>query len=169
MFYDETDICEIIKQYDIVKVISKSVQLIKVGKKYFGKCPFHNDEAESFMVDPETQKFCCFGCGCGGNVINFIVQYHHTSFLRALKMLDSNVKYRKNIGNQERNRILEVNETVSKIYQEQREEAAAAEYIKKRGLSDETIEKFKIGYSFPKGRKLYDLLKAQGYSDKEIT
>lgn len=88
MFYDETDIGEIIKQYDIVKVISKSVQLIKIGKKYFGKCPLHNDEAESFMVDPETQKFCCFGCGCGGNVINFIMQYHHTSFLRALKMLD---------------------------------------------------------------------------------
>lgn len=168
MFYDETDIGEIIKQYDIVKVISKSVQLIKIGKKYFGKCPLHNDEAESFMVDPETQKFCCFGCGCGGNVINFIMQYHHTSFLRALKMLDSNVKYRKNIGNQERNRILEVNETVSKIYQEQRGEAAAAEYIKKRGLSDETIEKFGIGYSFPKGRKLYDLLKAHGYSNKEI-
>ena len=87
MFYPEEVIEEVRTGNDIVDVISQYVNLKKKGANYFGLCPFHNEKSPSFSVSPGKQMYYCFGCGAGGNVITFIMEYENYSFVEALKLL----------------------------------------------------------------------------------
>ena len=86
MYFSEELIEEIRQRNDIVDVISGYVKLQKKGSSYFGLCPFHNEKSPSFSVSPSKQMYFCFGCGVGGNVFTFIMEYENYSFMEALKL-----------------------------------------------------------------------------------
>ena len=87
MYYPEEVIEEVRERNDVVDVIGSYVQLKKKGSSYFGLCPFHNEKSPSFSVSPGKQMYYCFGCGKGGNVISFIMEYENFGFVDALKLL----------------------------------------------------------------------------------
>ena len=87
MFYPEEIIEEIRQRNDIVDVISSYIKLKKTGSNYVGLCPFHNEKSPSFSVSPNRQMYHCFGCGVGGNVITFVMEYENFNFVEAVKYL----------------------------------------------------------------------------------
>ena len=87
MYYPDELIEEVRARSDIVDVISGYVRIQKKGSSYFGLCPFHNEKSPSFSVSPGKQMFYCFGCGAGGNVFTFVMQYENYSFQEAVKLL----------------------------------------------------------------------------------
>ena len=91
MYFSEELIEEIRQRNDIVDVISGYVKLQKKGSSYFGLCPFHNEKSPSFSVSRSKQMYYCFGCGAGGNVFTFIMEYENYTFVEALKMLAERV------------------------------------------------------------------------------
>ncbi|GMQ62711.1 DNA primase [Vallitalea maricola] len=159
MYYPEELIEEIRIQNDIVDVISSYVQLNKKGSTYFGLCPFHNEKTPSFSVSSDKQMYYCFGCGVGGNVYTFVMEYENFSFVEAVKFLadrvhitlptvevSDEVKKRMDFKHQ----LVEVNKTAARYfyYQLKSEKGKyALEYLQKRGISEETLKKFGLGYS----------------------
>ena len=87
MRYSDDIIEEVRQKNDIVDVVSQYVKLTRKGSSYFGLCPFHNEKTPSFSVTPGKQMYYCFGCGAGGNVFNFIMEYENYTFGEALKHL----------------------------------------------------------------------------------
>ena len=87
MRYSDDIIEEVRMKNDIVDVVSQYVKLNKRGSTYFGLCPFHNEKTPSFSVTPAKQMYYCFGCGAGGNVITFVMEYENYTFVEAVKML----------------------------------------------------------------------------------
>ena len=77
MYYPEEVIEEVRTRNDIVDIVSQYVNLKKKGANYFGLCPFHNEKSPSFSVSPGKQMYYCFGCGAGGNVITFVMEYEN--------------------------------------------------------------------------------------------
>ena len=178
MLYAESLIEEVRMKNDIVDVVSGYVKLQKKGSSYFGLCPFHNEKSPSFSVSPSKQMYYCFGCGAGGNVLTFIMEYENYSFPEALKYLADRVgvelpqqEMNEEMKRQQdlRSRILEMNKMAAKYYYYQlRSEHGiqAMNYLKGRKLSDETIHKFGLGYSTKYGNDLYKYLKSKGISDE---
>lgn len=178
MRYSDDLVEEIRMKNDIVDVISGYVKLTRKGSSYFGLCPFHNEKSPSFSVSPGKQMYYCFGCGAGGNVFTFLMEYENFTFVEALKFLAERagielpqMEYSKEAKEQAdlKNTLLEINKKAAKFYYYQlRTERGRAgyEYLKNRGLSDETIQKFGLGYSDKYGNLLYRYLKEQGYSDE---
>ena len=87
MYYPEELVEEVRSRNDIVDVISGYVRMQKKGSNYFGLCPFHNEKSSSFSVSPSKQMYYCFGCGAGGNVLTFVMEYENYSFTEAMKFL----------------------------------------------------------------------------------
>ena len=87
MRYSDDIIEEVRMKNDIVDVVSQYVKLNKRGSTYFGLCPFHNEKTPSFSVTPAKQMYYCFGCGAGGNVFTFLMEYENFSFMEAVKFL----------------------------------------------------------------------------------
>ena len=178
MFYAESLIEEIRMKNDIVDVVSGYVKLQKKGSSYFGLCPFHNEKSPSFSVSPSKQMYYCFGCGAGGNVLTFIMEYENYSFPEALKYLADRVgvelpqqEMNEEMKRQQdlRSRILEMNKMAAKYYYYQlrsEQGSQAMNYLQDRKLSDETIHKFGLGYSTKYGNDLYKYLKSKGISDE---
>jgi DNA primase len=161
---------EIKNRLDIVEVVQKYVKLKRVGKYYSGLCPFHHETKPSFFVSPERQIFKCFGCGEGGNVINFLMKIENLSFKEVLEKIKE--EYGLEIETQRKpevsKKILEINYAALKFFRTKLQEFSfAKEYLIKRGLSEESIRFFEIGYS-PGGTLMRDFLYAQGYSLEEI-
>ncbi|MCI8466512.1 MAG: DNA primase [Lachnospiraceae bacterium] len=177
MFYSEELVEEVRSRSDIVDVISSYVRLQKKGGTYFGLCPFHNEKTPSFSVTPGKQMYYCFGCGAGGNVITFLMEYENYTFQEALETLADRVgvelpkegesaEARKQADL--RARILEVNKEAGRYFYYQMKKPGgkrAYEYLTDRGLSDETIRRFGLGYSNPYRDDLYRYLKSKGYED----
>lgn len=175
--YSREVIDEVISRNDIVDVISGYVKLKKNGSSYTGLCPFHNEKSPSFSVSGQRQLYHCFGCGAGGNVITFVMEYENMTFLEAVKMLGERAgvalpqtsmseEDRKERGI--RDRLLEINKIAATYYYRQlRSEngKAGLDYLKKRELSDSTINSFGLGYATQSTGNLYKLLKDKGYDD----
>ncbi len=175
--YSREVIDEVISRNDIVDVISGYVRLKKSGSSYTGLCPFHNEKSPSFSVSGQRQLYHCFGCGAGGNVITFIMEYENMTFLEAVKMLGERAgvalpqtsmseQDRKERGIRER--LLEINKIAATYYYRQlRSEngKAGLAYLKKRELSDSTINSFGLGFAGQSTGSLYKLLKEKGYDD----
>ena len=178
MRYSDDIIEEVRVKNDIVDVISQYVKLQRKGSSYFGLCPFHNEKTPSFSVSPAKQMYYCFGCGAGGNVFTFIMEYENFSFGEALKFLADRagvelpqIEYSKEAQEQanQRNSLLEIQKAAASYfyYNLRRENGKTAyQYLKNRGLSDETMQKFGLGYSDKYSDDLYQYLKKQGYSDE---
>ena len=163
---------EIIERNDIVEVIGEYVPLKKRGRNYFGLCPFHQEDTESFAVNQEKQFFNCFGCGKGGNVIGFVRDIEGISFPEAARKLAERVGIHipeKNLSPDERQKLelrqqmLNANEAAKDFYQQCLWSAAhnsGQAYLQKRGLSQEISKRFSLGYASENHwQALYDHLK----------
>ena len=178
MYYPDEVIEEVRMKNDIVDVISGYVKLQKKGANYFGLCPFHNEKSPSFSVSPGKQMYYCFGCGAGGNVITFLMEYENYTFQEALSSLADRagvnlpkMEYSREAREQAdlRARLLEVNKLAANYFYYQMKQPqgkAAYDYFHlKRGLADEIIVHFGLGYSNKTSDDLYRYLKGKGYED----
>ena len=180
MYYPEELIEEVRTRNDIVEVISGYVRLQKKGSNYFGLCPFHNEKSPSFSVSPGKQMYYCFGCGAGGNVITFLMEYENQTFPEAVRTLaqragialpeaDDSKEARQ--GDSRRAKLLEINKEAAKyFYYQLRTERGSVgmEYLRKRELSDETMNHFGLGYANKYSNDLIQYLKSKGYSEDLI-
>lgn len=178
MYYPEELVEEVRQQSDIVDVISGYVKLSKKGGSYFGLCPFHNEKSPSFSVSRNKQMYYCFGCGAGGNVFTFIMEYEKFTFAESLKFLAERagiklpeLEYSKEAKERadRRNTLLEINKKAATYfyYQLKGENGAKAkQYLENRRLSEETINRFGLGYSNMYSDDLYQYMKKEGYSDE---
>ena len=180
MRYSDDIIEEVRQKNDIVDVVSQYVRLTRRGSTYFGLCPFHNEKTPSFSVTPGKQMYYCFGCGAGGNVYNFIMEYENYTFGEALKHLADRagvelpkIEYSREVREkaEQRAELLEINKQAAQYYYYQlRTEGGKTgyQYLSGRGLSEETMRKFGLGYSDKFGGGLYKFLKSKGYSDERL-
>lgn len=178
MRYSDDIIEEVRTRNDIVDVISGYVKLQRKGSSYFGLCPFHNEKSPSFSVSPGKQMYYCFGCGAGGNVYTFLMEYENYSFQEAVKVLAGRagvklpeIEYSKEAKElaDRRALLLEINKQAAKYFYCKLRTPGGADamaYLKRRGLSDETIRMFGLGYSDKYNNDLYQFLKKKGYSDE---
>jgi DNA primase len=180
MYYPEELIEEVRTRNDIVEVISGYVRLQKKGSNYFGLCPFHNEKSPSFSVSPGKQMYYCFGCGAGGNVITFLMEYENQTFPEAVRTLaqragialpeaDDSKEARQ--ADSRRAKLLEINKEAAKyFYYQLRTERGSVgmEYLRKRELSDETMNHFGLGYANKYSNDLIQYLKSKGYSEDRI-
>ncbi|MFH1074460.1 MAG: DNA primase [Candidatus Firestonebacteria bacterium] len=137
--------------FDIVDVISEHVHLKKAGQNFKGLCPFHNEKTPSFVVSPVKQIYHCFGCGEGGNVLHFISRIENISFFEAVKFLAEKKGITVDTGDtakkDEYEELFKVNELAVRYYKQRlKESKTAQDYLSKRNLSPETLEKFSIGF-----------------------
>ncbi len=176
--YSDEIIDEVRQTNDIVDIISQYVHLKRSGRNFFGLCPFHNEKSPSFSVSPDKQIFHCFGCGVGGNVFTFLTKIEGINFVEAVQTLAerSNIQLPTLESNGDSARellkakVYKVNEFAANYYHQnlyQPESKIAQEYIKKRKLTNETLQSFQIGFS-GKFNELYQELKKQGFEEPEI-
>ncbi len=140
---------------NIVDVVSRYVTLKKTGRNYMGLCPFHQEKTPSFSVHPEKQIFHCFGCGVGGNVFKFLMEYERISFPEAVRQLAREagiqlpqVREKKQDRN-EADRLYEANQVAALFYHRMLKEApeAVQRYLEERGLVKKTLDYFQVGYA----------------------
>lgn len=179
-FYSDDIIEEVRSRNDIVDVISQYVHLQKKGASYFGLCPFHSEKTGSFSVTPGKQMYYCFGCGAGGNVFTFLMEYENFTFSEAMESLADRAGIQ--LPKQEmsgaaraeadkRNQLFEINrEAATYFYSLLRSEKGklAHDYFIKRELSPETMQKFGLGYSDKYSDDLYRYLRSKGYTDEVL-
>ena len=174
----ENQVEEIKKKLDIVEVINKFVPLKKRGRHYVACCPFHQEKNPSFVVSPELQIYKCFGCGKAGDVFTFVQEYNRIDFKDALedlaKMAGIKLVRSTKISGEEsvKKRLFEINRETAKFYNyillKHELGKEALEYIKKRNISEETINKFLIGFAPPDGRLIINYLLKKGYKTEEL-
>ena len=166
---------EIKERIDIVDFISGYVQLRKSGQNWKGLCPFHTEKSPSFMVSQAKQIYHCFGCGAGGDVIGFLVNYERMSFPEALQVLAEKAGVQLPVFGQDK-KALEKGEQIrnalahaAEFYcRKLSESKSASAYIKKRGIMDESRSLFRLGYAPAGWSNLLKHLKQAGYSDAVI-
>ncbi|OQB94723.1 MAG: DNA primase [Spirochaetes bacterium ADurb.Bin110] len=168
---------EILDKTDFLSVYQEHVRLQKKGASFWGLCPFHSEKTPSFSVSPDTGLFYCFGCHKGGSIIQFMMDIDRLSYTEAMQELAQrcgvqiHFEESEELGETEKERqaLLELNERLSKTFHwflmNHDYGRAALEILHKRGLSNELIEKFRIGYAPANRQWLYSFLKAKGYSD----
>lgn len=180
MYYDDDIIEEIRSRNDVVDVINSYVNLKKKGNTYSACCPFHHEKTPSFHVSREKQMYHCFGCGVGGNVYTFLMEHENYSFPEAVEALAerAGIKLPEQSMTPEarkqadaRNTIKDMNKLAAGYFHyllKSEHGAKAMEYLKKRGLSDETIVKFGLGFSDVYRDDLYKYMRSKGHTDEEL-
>lgn len=180
MYYTEEQIEEVRSKSDIVQIIGRYVNLKRTGSSYVGLCPFHSEKSPSFNVSSSRQMYKCFGCGVAGNVITFIMEYENYTFPEAMEFLaeqagvtiskselSPEMKREKNL----RTELVQINAKAASYYYAKLKSPAGKtgyEYFLSRGLSEETIRHFGLGYAGQGGSELYRYLKNQGYADQVL-
>lgn len=172
---------EVMSKNDIVDVVSGYVQLQRKGSSWFGLCPFHNEKSPSFSVSRNKQMYYCFGCGAGGNVYNFLMEYEKFTFREALQSLAERagvelpqMEYSESSRQaaSEKEKLLEINKKAATYFYYQLKgdhgEKARA-YFEERKLTQETINKFGLGFSSMYEDDLYRYMKKEGYSDEILS
>lgn len=173
------DIEEIKARLDIVDVISSYIKLEKSGVNYRARCPFHEEKTPSFFVSPSRQLWHCFGgCNEGGDIFKFVMKIEGVEFVDALKMLadKAGVQLKQNKEwkkiKSERQTLLEINNQASKFYEFQLEKSKkgqeAKDYLLKRGLKEETIKKWRLGYAPDAWQSLSDFLVSKGRAREDL-
>ncbi|MBC8191988.1 MAG: DNA primase [FCB group bacterium] len=141
---------------DVVDVVSDYVQLKRSGRNFFGRCPFHNEKTPSFSVSPDKQIYHCFGCGAGGNVINFIMEHERLDFISSVKLLADrvNIHIETDPGEprkkDDRASIYNMHEIACRVFERQLNDTSAKpakDYLLNRGLSEETLKTFRVGFA----------------------
>lgn len=160
---------------NIIDVISDYTPLKRSGKNYKGLCPFHREKTPSFTVNPEKQFYYCFGCGVGGDIINFLMELENITFRQTLKILaeragmtlpENDNPYQRRIR-AERERIFQINQLTAKFYHylltKNKVGNNAASYLEKRGFSKEDFQKYNLGYAPDSWRSLLKFLTGRGF------
>lgn len=180
MYYPEELVEEIRQRNDIVDIISGYVSLKRKGGSYFGLCPFHNEKTASFSVSQNKQMYYCFGCGAGGNVFTFIMNYENYTFGEAVKMLADRAGIKlPEIEDSKENRekesrrqmLLRINkEAAAYFYYQLRlpQGNIGLQYFKKRQLSEDTMKQFGLGFANKTSNDLVQYLRSKGFSDELI-
>jgi DNA primase len=178
-FIPEEKVAEVREKTDIVEVINDYVQLKKQGRHYLGLCPFHGENTPSFSVSPERQLYHCFGCGAGGNAITFLMEHDGLTFVEAIQSLA--VKTGTELpeledqypGEREQHQAKkDAHQMAAKFYHhllmntEQGKEAY--DYLTARGISEEIIEEFQLGYAPERNNMLVQLLEKRDYDLEEM-
>lgn len=181
MYYSENVIEEVRSRNDIVDVIGSYVTLKRRGNSYMACCPFHHEKTPSFHVSRDKQMYHCFGCGVGGNVLTFVMEYENYSFPEAVKMLAERAGVA--LPEQDYSKEQRQKENYKTVLKEMNKAAAvyfnymltktpsgahALAYYHERGFSDETIQRFGLGYANVYANDLYMYLKKNGYTDDQM-
>ncbi len=180
MRYSDELIEEVRERTDIVDLVAGYVSLKKRGSNHWGLCPFHREKTPSFSVSGVKQMYYCFGCGAGGNVFTFLMNYENMSFQEAVKFLadragiqlpepDESEEMKKREG--KRARLLQVNKEAARFFYYQLRSprgAVGLRYLKNRELSDETMHRFGLGYAGASGADLVGYLRQKGFEDELI-
>jgi DNA primase len=160
-----TNVEQIKERLDIVDVISGYLKVEKAGINYKAKCPFHNEKTPSFFISPTRQSFYCFGCGEKGDIFSFIEKFENVDFKEALKTLADKAgikleNFKIEDGNKdEKEEVFTIMETATKFYEKNlAENKIALEYLKKRGLTTNSIGKWRLGFARDEWRNLHDFL-----------
>ena len=157
---------------DIYDVVAQYVDLKKRGRNFFGLCPFHSEKTPSFSVAPDKQIYHCFGCGAGGNVFSFIVEHEKISFIEAVKQLGHKygiqVEYQSGPSNKIFSSLYELHDIAVKLYHNilfSENGKAALEYLHNRGLNDDTIKTYHIGFAPDSWDTLSNTIKTSSFKD----
>ncbi|MEK7213706.1 MAG: DNA primase [Patescibacteria group bacterium] len=170
-----TSVEKIKERLGIEEVISSYIKLEKAGKNLKGKCPFHNEKTPSFFVSPDRNSYFCFGCNQSGDIFSFVEQFEGLDFMGALKLLAERAGIKLEFDRSseahktEKERLLAIMEDATIFFENGfRKSKEAQDYLRKRGLKEETIKKFRIGFIPVDWRLLYDYLKSKKYSDNDM-
>ena len=173
----EETVNEILDRTDIAEYISRYVPLKRAGSVLSGSCPFHSERTPSFTVFPNTRSYYCFGCGAGGNVVNFAMGINALDYGEALRLLakeagiDVPESYEEKTSGVKKGRIYEANKEAARFFHQcllSENGKKALGYLEGRGLSATTVKRFGIGYSPDSWNALYDLLRRKGFTDEEL-
>ncbi|NLW90529.1 MAG: DNA primase [Syntrophomonadaceae bacterium] len=172
--YDDPVIREIIDRLNIVDIVAETVNLTRKGNRYWGLCPFHDEKTASFTVTPERNMYYCFGCHAGGDAFSFVMKTRGLDFKEALELLAG--KAGVELANQprgreldRRKRIIEVNQAAAEYYHQVLAKVPEAmTYISGRGLDQDIVEKFHLGFAMDQWNHLEDYLLRKGYSQEYI-
>jgi DNA primase len=167
---------EIKSRIDIVEIVSEYVSLKKAGQNYKGLCPFHSEKTPSFTVSQPKQIFHCFGCGTGGDVITFLMKHENLEFIEAVRYCAGKAGIQlkeedtsKGSSSEKRTRMLRMNELAVKFYQKMlAADRTASAYLSGRGILEESVSSFLLGYAPDVRDGLVKELKKAGYSDAMI-
>ena len=159
---------------DIVDVVSHHVDLTKRGRNFFGLCPFHNEKTPSFSVAPDKGIYHCFGCGNGGSALNFIMEIEKISFVEAVtqlgKKLGIEVQNSGDDSNEFFGKLYEIHKLATELFHEtlfSDRGQKAKEYLLNRGLNEDSLKLFKVGFVPEESSYLFNSIKSKNY-DKEI-
>ncbi len=178
--YSEEALSEIRARTDIVEVVSGYVQLKQSGNTYKGLCPFHTEKTPSFTVSREKQLFYCFGCGAGGDVFSFVMKIENMGFRDAARMLAERAGValvedespQAKAVREKRRRLYDCMETACRYYQSvfanSKEAQKARSYVKQRGLSEDTVKRFRLGYAPNAWDSTLLALQSKGFSHEEL-
>ncbi|MGE5415244.1 MAG: DNA primase, partial [Acidobacteriota bacterium] len=173
--YNNELVQEIEARIDIVELIGEDCELTRRGNRYWGLCPFHSEKTSSFSVSQERQLFYCFGCHEGGNIFGYIMKKRNLEFSETLAYLaekagidtsrytDSRIPKKRDIDRI----VIELNQEASKFYHNTllaNQGSVALKYLRNRGVNDESIEAFGLGFALDDWRPLQQHLLDRGYS-----
>ena len=181
MYYSDDIIEEVRSRNDIVDVIGGYVSLKKQGNSYSACCPFHHEKTPSFHVSRDKQLYHCFGCGASGNVFTFVREYENLGFVEAMKLLadrsgmtlpEYELSPKQKEQENYRTELKELNRTAAAYFHylltKTEHGKKALDYLHNRGLNDDTITAFAMGYSDIYNDDLYKYLKNKGYTDRQM-
>lgn len=157
----------------IVEVIGSYIKLERTGNNFKAKCPFHNEKTPSFFVSAERDSYYCFGCGAKGDIFTFVEEFEGLDFKGALKVLADRAGVELTPENpqirDERERLYRIMDEAAIFFEGNLlKESEALDYLKRRGLSEQTIKSWRIGYALAEWRSLEIFLKSKGFSEDEM-
>jgi len=171
------EIEQIKAKIDVAELLGEYLKLLPAGAgAYKALCPFHNEKTPSLMVSPARGSWHCFGCGAGGDIFEFLMKMENIDFPEALKILAQKAgvalsRHRPEIASR-KNNLYDICDLAARYWQKVLAESpraqAARDYLAGRGVSEETIENFKIGYAIDDWSNLVDFLKKRGFAEQEI-
>jgi len=151
-------------QLDIVDVVGNYIELKKAGVNFKAPCPFHDEKSPSFVVSPQKQIYHCFGCGAGGDAIKFVMDYEHLSYPEAIEKLASTYGFTLNYTTTQKKQNSDILQKINEYYQSLLpHNQTAMEYLHQRGVFENSIEKFGIGYA-PKSSQTLQWIKSNFFS-----
>ncbi|MCE9585438.1 DNA primase [Candidatus Nomurabacteria bacterium] len=161
------------ERLSIEEVVSSYIKLEKSGANFKARCPFHNEKTPSFYVSPDRESYYCFGCSAKGDIFTFVEEFEGLDFKGALKLLAERAGvplegYNKEVES-EKERLYRVMEEATKYFSKNlTENQQVLSYLKNRGLQNESIKDFRIGFAKNDWRELYNYLKNKNFNDKDI-
>jgi len=168
-----SDIEKIKERLNIVDVVGSYIKLQKAGSNLKANCPFHNEKTPSFFVSPTRNIYHCFGCGVKGDIFTFVQEFEGLDFSGALKLLASRagviIKQESKKDRDETSQNFAVLESATRFFENSiKENEEALSYLKKRGVSENTLKNFRIGFAPNGWRNLYDGLKKESFNEKTM-